>query len=187
MSANLFPDHTLESAPPAARRPMEATTKHLGYLPVPVARLANSPELLDGFLRISGIFENTTLDPLSREVLVMTIATRNGCHVCVAMHTASLTQLGADPELIAALHNQQPLQDDRLETIRQFTLEVLATTGAVGDAPMQAFLAHGYTPQNALEVVLGIGAYTISTFANRMTDAPLDEQLKPFAWQRQKV
>jgi hypothetical protein len=38
----------------------------------------------------------------------------------------------------------------------------------------------GYTPRNALEVVLGIGAYTMSTLANRMTGAPLDEQLKPF-------
>lgn len=185
MPTTLFPDHTLESASPAARRSMEATTKHLGYLPAPVARLANSPELLDSFLRISGVFDTTTLDPLSREVLVMTIATRNGCHVCVAMHTARLTQLDASPELIAALHKQQPLPDDRLEAIRQFTLEVLATTGAVGDAPMQDFLSHGYTPKNALEVVLGIGAYTISTFANRMIDAPLDEQLKPFAWQHE--
>jgi hypothetical protein len=50
---------------------------------------------------------------------------------------------------------------------------------------LQAFLDHGYTNQNALEVVLGIGAYTMSTLANRMIQAPLDEQLKPFAWTEQ--
>jgi AhpD family alkylhydroperoxidase len=32
----------------------------------------------------------------------MTVATRNGCHVCVAMHTARLGTLGAQPEVIAA-------------------------------------------------------------------------------------
>ncbi len=47
---------------------------------------------------------------------------------------------------------------------------------------MEAFLAQGYTARNVLEVVLGIGAYTISTLANRMTGAPLDEPLAPFAW-----
>jgi hypothetical protein len=47
---------------------------------------------------------------------------------------------------------------------------------------LRAFLGHGYTARNALEVVLGIGAYTMSTFANRLTRAPLGEPLKPFAW-----
>ncbi|WP_253771136.1 carboxymuconolactone decarboxylase family protein [Goodfellowiella coeruleoviolacea] len=178
----MFVDHTVESAPPAARRSMELTVKRLGYLPAAVARLATSPHLLDGFLKISGLFETSTLDPLAREVLVLTIATRNRCHVCVAMHTATLTRLGADPDLITALRTGKPLADQRLEAIRLFTVDVLATAGAVSPESMRAFLAHGYTPQHALEVVLGIGAYTMSTLANRMIEAPLDPALEPFAW-----
>jgi hypothetical protein len=34
-----------------------------------------------------------------------------------------------------------------------------------------------------LDVVLGIGTYTMSTLANRLTRAPLDEQFSEFAWQ----
>ncbi|MFJ2267931.1 carboxymuconolactone decarboxylase family protein [Streptomyces sp. NPDC087849] len=183
MSTPAFPDHTLGSAPAAARRTMEAVTKKQGHLPAAVARLATSPELLDGFLKIGAIFESSTLDPLSREVLIMTMATRNHCHVCVAMHTAKLTALGADPELIAALREPEArtLPDERQEAVRQFTLSVLATAGAVDEATLQAFLAHGYTPRNALEVVLGIGAYTMSTLGNRMTGAPLDPHMAAFA------
>jgi AhpD family alkylhydroperoxidase len=177
-----FPDHTVASAPPESRRPMEATVRRLGYLPAPVARLAASRALLDGFLRVSGMFETTTLDPLARETVIMTIATRNGCHVCVAMHTATLVRLGAGDDLVDALRAGDPVPDQRLEAVRAFTLEVLATAGAVRPAAMDAFLAHGFTPRNALEVVLGIGAYTTSTLANRMTGAPLDEQLAAFAW-----
>jgi AhpD family alkylhydroperoxidase len=179
---DLFPDHTMESAPEAARRAMRATTERLGYLPAPVGRLASSPQLLDGFLRISGLFETTTLDPVAREVVIMTIATRNGCHVCVAMHTATLNALGAGEDLITALRGRKPLADARLEAVRVFTLAVLADAGAVDAGQWEAFLARGYTSQNALEVVLGIGAYTLSTLANRMTEAPLDEQLRPYAW-----
>ncbi|HET6856488.1 MAG TPA: carboxymuconolactone decarboxylase family protein [Streptomyces sp.] len=164
---------------------MEATTSRLGYLPAPVARLAASPQLLDGFLKLSAMFESTTLDPLAREVVILTVATRNGCHVCVAMHTAKLTALGADPSLIAAARAQQPLGDERLEAVRRFTLEVIATAGAVGDVPLRAFLEQGHTERNALEVVMGIGVYTMSTLANRLTDAPLDPQLAPFAWEEQ--
>ena len=177
-----FTDHTLDSAPAASRRAMATTADRLGYLPTPVARMAESPQLLEGFLKLSGLFESTTLAPLEREVLIMTIATRNACHVCVAMHTAKLTALGADPGLTTSLRTQQPLTEARLEAIRLFTLEVLATAGAVGDEQLQTFLSHGYTPRNALEVVLGIGVYTTSTLANRLTGAPLDEPLAPFAW-----
>ncbi|MEV5752299.1 carboxymuconolactone decarboxylase family protein [Actinoallomurus sp. NPDC052308] len=177
-----FVDHTIESAPPAARRSMEAVAKKFGYLPAAVGRLATSPQLLDGFVRANGLFETTTLDPLAREVLVMTMATRNGCHLCVAMHSAKLTSLGADPGLIAALRESRPLEDASLEAMRRFTLAVLATSGAVPAEDMRDFLHHGYTRQNALEVVLGIGVYTMSTLANRMTDAPLDEAFAPFAW-----
>jgi AhpD family alkylhydroperoxidase len=182
--APVFPDHTLDSAPAAARPAMAAVAKKQGgRLPSAVARLATSPELLNGFLQASAAFESSTLDPLSREVVVMTIATRNACHVCVAMHTSKLTSLGAGPELIAALRTAEPtgLPDERLEAVRRFTLAAVAAAGSVDDDALQDFLSHGFTPRNALEVVLGIGAYTMSTLANRMTGAPVDGQLTAFA------
>jgi AhpD family alkylhydroperoxidase len=185
-ASSLFADHTIESAPPGARRSMTATRQHLGYLPAAMARMAASPHLVDGFLKLNAIFESSTLDPMAREALVMAVATRNGCHVCVAMHTARLTALGAGPDIIAGLRSAgwpeaMPLADERLEAIRVFTLRVLDTTGEVGEQALRAFLASGYTSQNALEVVLGIGTYTMSTLANRLTGAPLDDQLSAFA------
>jgi AhpD family alkylhydroperoxidase len=176
--SQLFPAHTIETAPQAARRTMGAVEKQFGFVPGAVARLAESPELLDGFLRLSKVFEASTLDPVAREVLIMTVAVRNGCHLCVAMHTGKLRGLDADEALIAALQAGEPLADPRLEALRTFVLEVFATTGDVPDDSVRSFLGHGYTLRNALEVVLGIGAYTMSTFANRLTSAPLDE---PFA------
>jgi alkylhydroperoxidase family enzyme len=112
---------------------------------------------------------------------VMTIATRNECHVCVAMHTARLATLRADAGLVAALRDGGPLADPRLDAIRVFTLRVLETAGGVGDPALRAFFSHGYTEQNALEVVLGIGTYTMSTLANRLTGAPVDAALLQFA------
>jgi len=178
----MFADHTVESAPPAARRILTATESRLGYLPVAMARMAEAPQLLDGFLKLSGMFETTSLDPVARETVIMTIARRNGCHICVAMHTARLTELGAPPGLIAALRDGRPLDDTRLEALRRFTIDVADAAGGVGADRVAEFRAHGYTTRQALEVVLGIGTYTLSTVANRLTGAPLDEPLRPFAW-----
>jgi AhpD family alkylhydroperoxidase len=178
----LFVDHTVETAPEAARRTLAATEKRVGYLPVAVARLAEAPLLLDGFLKLSAMFEATSLDPLARETLIMTMATRNACHVCVAMHTAKLEQLDADPALVTALRDGKPLPDARLQAVRDFTLTVLDTAGEVPDESLAAFTSAGFTTRQALEVVLGIGTYTMSTLANRLTRAPLDEPMTPFAW-----
>ncbi|MET9667795.1 carboxymuconolactone decarboxylase family protein [Streptomyces sp. NPDC006475] len=153
---------------------MEAVRRNLGHLPPAVARLAASPHTLDGFLQLSALFERTTLDPVAREVVIMTVAARNECHVCVVMHTGKLRALGAGETAVAALVAQRPLDDERLEAVRRFTLDVIAASGAVGDESLAAFFGQGFTPQNALEVVMGIGTYTLSTFANRLTRAPLE-------------
>lgn len=167
-----FVRHTIESAPAGSRPFMTATEQALGRLPAAVGLLAESPELTAGFAKVSSLYEHTTLDPVAREVVVMTVVVRNGCHICVAMHSGRLTTLGADSELIEALRGQRPLADPRLDAVRVFTLELLASAGAVHDAALAAFLAHGHTTRNALEVVLGIGTYTMMSFANRLTRAP---------------
>ncbi|MEU6882034.1 carboxymuconolactone decarboxylase [Streptomyces sp. NPDC046712] len=153
----MFTDHTVETAPAASRRPMENVTAAWGHLPQAVARMAESPHALDGFLKMSALFESTTLDPHSRETVILTVAERNQCHLCIDLHETKLAKLGPA---------EQP---ERLAAVRQFTHQVLAASGAVSDAELERFLAHGYTRQNALEVVLGIGAYTLSTLANRLT------------------
>ena len=175
-----FTEYTIESAPAGSRRFMAATARQLGYVPSATARWAASPQLLEGFARMTGLFDACSLEPVAREVVIMTMATRNGCEICVAMHTARLTSLGAPEEVISALRCGAALEDARLEAVRVFTLRVLQTAGAVGDPALQAFTTAGYTSQNALEVVVGIGAYTMSTLANRLTGAPVDEQLRVF-------
>ena len=176
-----FRTHDLETAPAGARPTVQAITDKFGYLPAPVALMAESPELLLAFTRSNALFEKSTLTPLERETVILTIATRNDCHVCVAMHTATLARSGTPPEVTSALRTRTPLPDSRLEALRTFTLAVLDTRGAVTDSQTAAFLRH-FTARNALEVVLGVGTYTLSTFANRMTGAPLDTPLTPFSW-----
>jgi AhpD family alkylhydroperoxidase len=175
---SVFTEHTLQSAPVAARRTMTAIRDHFGHLPSAVARWAESPELLEGFTKLNAMFESCSLDPLSVEVVVMTIAVRNGCELCVAIHTARLRSLDAPDAIIAALRAGDAVPDPRLEAVRAFTVRLLDTTGDAGDEAVQDFLDAGFTARNALEIVLGIGTYTMSTFANRLTGAPVDEQLR---------
>ncbi|MGH3862288.1 carboxymuconolactone decarboxylase family protein [Actinokineospora sp.] len=172
-----FVSHTIDTAPEKARPIIEATTRGFGYLPEPVARMAESPELLSTFLGNVAVFDRSTLTEVERETVIMTMATRVECHYCVAMHTPKLPD-----EIAGPLRSGKPLDDSRLEALRQFTTAVLATSGGVSEEDLRAFLAAGFTHRNALDVVLGVGTYTLSTFANRLTAAPLDAEFEPYRW-----
>jgi uncharacterized peroxidase-related enzyme len=167
-----FPPHTLDTAPEAARETMQNVQRKFGgTLPPAVARMATSPELLDAFLAANAFFERCSLAALERETLVMTVAVRNGCRVCIQLHTGALRRLRADRDLIDALRDGSPASDPRLAALQRFTHAVMDTAGEVSDDQLAAFTEHGFTGQQALEVVLGIGTYTLSTFANRLTGA----------------
>ncbi|MFI0816029.1 carboxymuconolactone decarboxylase family protein [Streptomyces sp. NPDC021098] len=180
--ATEFIRHDVSSAPESSRPIMENTARGFGFVPAPVAMMAESPQLLEGFMNGNALFNKTTLGQLEREVVIVTMATSVQCHYCVAMHSALLTRNGADETLIAALRGRKALGDPGLEALRVFTLAVIEGRGHVGPEDMEAFLGAGYTRRNALEVVLGLGVYTLSTFANRMTEAPVDEPFAAFAW-----
>lgn len=176
---SVFRTYTPEDAPDQATgRLLQATRDHLGFLPVGAGRMATSPELLANFQRLTVAFDSTTLDPLAREVMVLAVATRNGCELCVAMHTGRLVAIGADPDLIATLRAGTAPADPRLAAVHRFTLAALD-----GKVDATDLYQAGYTPRQALELALGIGTYVMSTVANKLTDAPVDEPLAAYGGQ----
>lgn len=169
-----FIGYELASAPLASRPILAENERKFGMIPSPLARLAASPIALQAALAGLTAFEHSSLSPLEREVLAMTMGVKNGCHYCVSLHRRLLTRLEAPPGLSDALEQARPLESPKLEAVRVFTLALIERTGDVSDAAWQQFLAAGFDRVAALEIVVGVAAYTLTTFANRLTQAPLD-------------
>lgn len=173
MSLRGFTDLDESTAPPAAARLLEATRRHLGFVPTAMRRMAHVPALATAFQAAIGTFDRTSLTAREREVVILTMARIVGCEVCVAMHRGMLAARG-DVALANALAEGSALGDARLEALAAFVASALQRHGDVSPDVWTAFLDAGFTRAQALEVVLGLGAYTMSTFANRLTEAPLD-------------
>ena len=149
-----FRDLDESSAPEAARPILEATRAEFGVVPSVVARMVAAPALFEAFRAATQAFERTSLSPVEREVVILVIARDVGCEVCITMHSRLLRRI--DQSALAA-----------------FTRELLVTRGDVGAESWDAFLGAGYTRAQALEIVIGCGAYTMSTYANRLTGGTL--------------
>jgi AhpD family alkylhydroperoxidase len=151
-------------------------------LPPLLARYGNAPLLLETFQQLSERFDaRTSLAPLEREVVVFAVARRNGCELCVAFHTMLLARGGTPPERLAELRGERAYADERLAALDAFTRSLLDHAGDVDRAAWARFLAAGFTRPQALEVVLGVGTYTLSTIANRLLEIPVDGPVRDFA------
>jgi len=172
-----FVAHTKESAPEASRRALAAAEHQFGFIPDALARLAEAPVLVEAFAKATAAFDRTGFDAVEREIIILTLAAEVGCEVCIALHARMLAADG-HAAIGQALVEGRPLADPRHAALARFTQRVLATRGAVADEDLAAFGGAGYTARAALEVVVGIGAYTLTTFGNRLTRAHVDPALR---------
>jgi AhpD family alkylhydroperoxidase len=145
--------------------------------------MAASPALLSAYTQAMELFDSTSLTPLERQIVLQAISIDNDCRYCVAWHTAILFKLGLNESDIAALRGSRPLSDARLEALRWFTVNVSQRRGHITDDALQAFLAQGWTTQQALEVIVGIGAKTMSNYASSLMHVAVDRVVEKYSLQ----
>lgn len=184
MALSRFASFDTDSAPQASRALVAGSLKRFGFVPSPVAKTALSPTLLKHLFAGFAAFESSTLSPLEQEVIALTIAFENECHYCMAMHSARLAASEDNAGLLASLREGRQLSDTRLEALRSFVLALVRTKGNVAENEWVAFGAAGYSNEHALDVVLGVGVYMLSTLTNVLTRAPVDPPFSAYAWEK---
>jgi uncharacterized peroxidase-related enzyme len=172
------------SAPARSRPALGAAERAFGFVPSALRRWAASPTLIEAFETLRKLFEHSTLSHLEQEVVILVVSFENECELCMALHSAILTRENVAPELLQALRDGSPLPEPRLRALADYTRRILTARGKVEEGEIARFLDAGFTREQALEVVLGVGAMTLSTFANRLTRAPIDAAFAPFEWRK---
>ncbi|MFD1695253.1 carboxymuconolactone decarboxylase family protein [Roseibium aestuarii] len=177
-----FTAYDLDTAPAASKPLLEKSIAAFGSIPGLHAVMAESPELLEGYQVLHGLFQKSTLDKDELTVVWQTINVENECHYCVPAHTLIAKAMGVSDEISNALRDETPLPNARLEALRTFTLALVRERGFVSDATVEAFLAAGFTRRNILEVVLGYSQKIMSNYTNHLAKTPTDQRFQQFAW-----
>lgn len=177
-----FKVHTLETAPEASRPVLEKLKENVGIIPNLAALMSESPTLIEAFVTLRGIWQNGTLSPLERELVAATNAVANECKYCVAIHSTFALKEGLAANDLEAVRSGNLPDEPRLKALSDFAGKLMTGRGAVSEADLEEFLAAGFTKAQALEVVVGSAVSVLANFSGHITDAPLDEFLKPQAW-----
>ncbi len=180
-----FQVHTLESAPEPSRALLADAKKAFGRIPNLIGVFAESPALLEAYLKLGQILEQSTaFDATERQVVLLATSFENGCEYCMAAHSAIAGLQDVPPDIVQSLRNGTPIADRKLEALRAFTLAVVEKRGWVTEEDVLAFFAVGYTKRHLLEVILGVGFKTLSNFTNHIAKTPVDKQFQKLAWSR---
>lgn len=178
-----FDIHTTESAPEGAKARLEAAQKSLGFIPNLYGVMAESPQHLEAYQTLAGLFEASSLTTEERNVVWLAINVEHNCHYCVPAHTGIAKSQGVSDEIINALREAHPLPDAKLEVLRQFTLKVVRGRGVVSGADTEALFAQGYDQRTVLDIILGVAHKVMSNYVNHFAQTPVDQGFSAFAWE----
>lgn len=177
-----FQVHTKESAPETSRATLEATAKKYGFLPNLFGVLAESPAAVQAYAAINKALEQSALTPVEQQVVALTVSARNGCAYCVGAHS-TVAQMVRMPEgVLAALREQRPLPDKKLDALRALVISITLHRGWVSAVDLERFAAAGYTRQHVLDVITLLALKTLSNYVNHIAQTPLDPQFASQAW-----
>lgn len=180
-----FPSHTVDTAPEAARKTLQAAQGQLGFIPNLYANLAEAPAALEAYQQLSAAFEKTSLSPAERQVVLLATSVDNGCEFCVAAHSFMAKKMAGVPApVVEALRSAGTLPDARLNALASFTRSVVRQRGWVKPAEVDAFIAAGFSRAQAIEVVLGVTQKTLSNYVNHLTGTKTNPQFAAEAWPR---
>ena len=177
-----FKTHTLESVPEAGRETLERVKSAYGFLPNLTATMVQSPALAKAYVAVGKIFEETSFDATEKQVVLLTVSRFNECEYCVAAHSAIAGMSKVPEDVVHAIREDRPIDDEKLETLRRFVHTVAETRGWPADSDVEAFLAAGYSREHMLDVVLGIAMKTMSNYTNHIASTPLDEAFEQARW-----
>jgi uncharacterized peroxidase-related enzyme len=177
-----FDLHNYETAPDGAAPLFDAAKKNFGMVPNLYAVMAESPQLLEAYQKVSALFQATSLSAVERNIVWMAVNVEHECHYCVPAHTMIAKGSGVDDATIAALREARPLPNAKDEALRQFTLAVVRERGKVSQAQIDAFLNAGFTKRHVMDVILGVSQKVMSNYVNHIADTPVDAPFKAFDW-----
>ncbi len=182
---SLFKIHSIEQAPAESRPLLTGAHQKFGFVPNLLSELAEAPATLEAYLTLNSIFDKTSLSPVERQIVLIAASIENDCSYCVAAHSITAKNMvKADARIINALREQNPIPDNKLQTLAEFTRSVVKNRGFIDEQVLSEFNAAGYSNKHVLEVILGVTMKTLSNYANHVMETPLDDEFKAEEWSK---
>jgi uncharacterized peroxidase-related enzyme len=178
-----YPTQTISSAPEKSKSALEQLQKVFGVVPNITGAIANSPKLINSLVGLFQQVHSPGLTEPENQIVLLTDAVANSCTYAVAFHTALALQQGVSTEETDAIRERRLPKDTRFAALSRLAKTLIEKRGHLSEQDFDSFIAAGFTKEQVLEVIAIVAASTITNYAGTVTNPPLEDSFRQYAWQ----
>ena len=179
---SIFEVQTIDRAPEGSRAPLEKLQRVFGMVPNVAGIIANSPVLATIFVPLFEGVHAGTFTEAEIQTLLLTNAVTNSCAWAVAFHSHLALKAGLSRADVQAIRERRAPSEARIAALSAYARDLIEKRGHVGDGAVEAVLAAGFKPDQALEALAVSAASTITNYALNIAEPPLEPMFQKHAW-----
>ena len=162
-----------ETASGKAKELLDAVQEKLGMTPNLIRTMAGSPAVLEAYLGLTGGLAGGVLPAKLREQIALTVSEANGCHYCLAAHSAVGKMVGLSEEDIAdSRHGVSP--DSKVDAALRFARMLVERRGWADDGDVSRLRAAGYGDSEIAEIVANVALSIFTNYFNHVAETVVD-------------
>jgi len=147
--------------------------KKLGLTPNMTKVMANSPAVLDGYIKFSGSLEGGSLSPRLREQIALVVGEANACEYCVSAHSVIGKLVGLNETEIVKSRTAQG-QNPRDTAALQFAREIVRAQGRLPKEAVDTLKAADFSDGEVAEIIANVALNIFTNYFNNVSDVDVD-------------
>lgn len=163
---------TLENVSEKNRSILSAIKDKVGMVPNIYATYAISDNALERYTTFAN--GKTSFNNKEKEVINLIVSQVNGCSYCQAAHTAIGKMNGFTDDQIISLRKGSAPFNAKFDALVKTAKAIAENKGKVSDDTLDNFFESGYTQENFVDLILGVGEKTITNYLHNATEIPVD-------------
>jgi len=178
-----FTPQTLSTVATEGLEVLEQVRDKYGFIPNLMGNMAQAPAAAKAYLALGNLMGETSFDATEQQVILLATSRYNECEYCMGAHSAISAMQMVPADVVESIRSDQPIENRKLEALREFTTTVVDQRGVLSRDQTVAFLSAGYSEAQILEVILGVAMKTVSNYTNHIAQTDLDPAFADYAWQ----
>lgn len=164
---------TPESASEAAKATMEMVNKKLGRVPNMYQVMANSPAVLEAYVKFNGALSGGTLGNKMAELIALATAETNNCSYCLSAHSFFGARVGLS-EVQMLEGRAFYSQDKKMDMGLLFAKKMLETPKEISNEDIEPLRNAGYSDGEILEIVANVIRNIFTNYINIVSETEVD-------------
>ena len=178
----IFPVHTVESAPEDSKPSLQALQGVFGMIPNIAGAMSTSPVLISSLVGLFQKVHGGSFSEQQIQAILLTNAVTNSCTWAVAFHTALALKEGVEPADVQAIRERQTPRSPTIAALSALARTLIERRGRLEDLDVSRFLQAGFQKAHLLEVIAVVAASTITNYTGNVTTPPVEAAFEPYVW-----